>query len=399
MRDRGRRLRDREPAVGGEGAAAPRRRRDAHRRRRRDRRGATRSCCPVSARSARACGRLRASGLEPVAKEAATDGRPFLGVCVGMQMLFDGSDESPDVPGLGVVAGRVTRLPDTVRLPQIGWNTLEVAARQPARAPGSATRRGCTSCTRSRPTRPTTASSPRGATYGRRFAAAIEAGPAVGDAVPPREERRRRAAAADELRRGRRLAHERWICIRRSTCAAAASSNCSRATTTARRVYGDDPVAVARGFEAAGARWIHVVDLDAARSGAATNRAAIEAICAAVDVQDRDRRRCARRRPRPKRCSKRASSASSSAPRRSSGPSSSTSSRSRFPGRVAVGLDARGRDVATHGWTAATGLDLVDARAALRPPGRRRARRHRDHARRHAAGPRPRAARGGAAAR
>jgi glutamine amidotransferase len=71
---------------------------------------------------------LRATGLEPVTKGAATDGRPFLGVCVGMQMLFDGSDESPDVPGLGVVAGRVTRLPDAVRLPQIGWNTLEVRA-------------------------------------------------------------------------------------------------------------------------------------------------------------------------------------------------------------------------------------------------------------------------------
>ena len=57
--------------------------------------------------------------------DAATDGRPFLGICVGMQMLFDGSDESPDVDGLGVVAGRITRLPDTVRLPQMGWNTLE----------------------------------------------------------------------------------------------------------------------------------------------------------------------------------------------------------------------------------------------------------------------------------
>jgi glutamine amidotransferase len=68
---------------------------------------------------------LRTSGLEDVAREAATDGRPFLGVCIGMQMLFDGSDESPEVPGLGVVAGRVTRLPETVRLPQIGWNTVE----------------------------------------------------------------------------------------------------------------------------------------------------------------------------------------------------------------------------------------------------------------------------------
>ena len=69
---------------------------------------------------------LRNSGLEAVTKEAATDGRPFIGICIGMQMLFDGSDESPDVSGLGIVPGRVTRLPNTVRLPQIGWNTLTV---------------------------------------------------------------------------------------------------------------------------------------------------------------------------------------------------------------------------------------------------------------------------------
>ena len=69
---------------------------------------------------------LRASGLEGVCKDALTDGRPFLGICIGMQMLFEGSDESPDVPGLGAFAGRVTRLPNSVRLPQIGWNTLEI---------------------------------------------------------------------------------------------------------------------------------------------------------------------------------------------------------------------------------------------------------------------------------
>jgi len=71
---------------------------------------------------------LRTSRLEGVCKEAATDGRPFLGVCIGMQMLFDGSDESPDITGLGIVPGRVTKLPNTVRLPQIGWNTLEITA-------------------------------------------------------------------------------------------------------------------------------------------------------------------------------------------------------------------------------------------------------------------------------
>lgn len=71
---------------------------------------------------------LRASGLESVTVDAATGGRPFLGICVGMQMLFDGSDESPDAKGLGVVPGRITRLPSTVRLPQMGWNTLEARA-------------------------------------------------------------------------------------------------------------------------------------------------------------------------------------------------------------------------------------------------------------------------------
>ena len=69
---------------------------------------------------------LRDSGLEAVTRAAATDGRPFLGICIGMQMLFDGSDETPDVAGLGVIAGRVTLLPKTVRLPQMGWNTLEI---------------------------------------------------------------------------------------------------------------------------------------------------------------------------------------------------------------------------------------------------------------------------------
>ncbi len=71
---------------------------------------------------------LHASGLEGATRSAATDGRPFLGICVGMQMLFDGSDETPDVPGLGIVEGQVTLLPRSVRRPQMGWNTLTVTA-------------------------------------------------------------------------------------------------------------------------------------------------------------------------------------------------------------------------------------------------------------------------------
>jgi glutamine amidotransferase len=71
---------------------------------------------------------LRDAGLHDLAIEAAASGRPFLGVCIGMQMLFEGSDEAPKVAGLGVLPGRVTKLPETVKLPQIGWNTIERVA-------------------------------------------------------------------------------------------------------------------------------------------------------------------------------------------------------------------------------------------------------------------------------
>ncbi|HEY8523867.1 MAG TPA: imidazole glycerol phosphate synthase subunit HisH [Acidimicrobiales bacterium] len=68
---------------------------------------------------------LEACGLDDLAIEAATSGRPFLGVCIGMQMLFEGSEETPEVPGLGVLPGMVRLLPDTVKRPQMQWNLLQ----------------------------------------------------------------------------------------------------------------------------------------------------------------------------------------------------------------------------------------------------------------------------------
>lgn len=63
--------------------------------------------------------------VEPV-RAAAASGRPFLGICVGMQMLFEGSEENPDVPGLGVIAGQVRRIPEGVKRPQMQWNRLRL---------------------------------------------------------------------------------------------------------------------------------------------------------------------------------------------------------------------------------------------------------------------------------
>ncbi len=69
---------------------------------------------------------LHSSGLDELAIESATGNRPFLGICVGMQLLYEGSDESPGVAGLGVLPGVLRLLPDTVKRPQMQWNRLSV---------------------------------------------------------------------------------------------------------------------------------------------------------------------------------------------------------------------------------------------------------------------------------
>jgi len=68
---------------------------------------------------------LEASGLGEVARRALDAGTPFLGICVGFQLLFEGSEEAPGVPGLGALPGVVRALPDTVKRPQMQWNVLE----------------------------------------------------------------------------------------------------------------------------------------------------------------------------------------------------------------------------------------------------------------------------------
>jgi len=53
-------------------------------------------------------------------------GVPILGICLGMQLLLEESDESPGVTGLGLLGGRVVRLPKNVKIPHMGWNTLRI---------------------------------------------------------------------------------------------------------------------------------------------------------------------------------------------------------------------------------------------------------------------------------
>ena len=68
---------------------------------------------------------LHRTGLAELSVEAAASGRPFLGICVGMQLLYEASEEDPGVEGLGILAGTIRRLPRGVKHPQMQWNILQ----------------------------------------------------------------------------------------------------------------------------------------------------------------------------------------------------------------------------------------------------------------------------------
>jgi glutamine amidotransferase len=59
-------------------------------------------------------------------REAMADGKPLLGICLGLQWLFEGSDESPEITGLGLFNGRCGRLPAGQKVPHVGWNSLTI---------------------------------------------------------------------------------------------------------------------------------------------------------------------------------------------------------------------------------------------------------------------------------
>ena len=76
-----------------------------------------------------AMGQLRARELEEPIRQFVSSGKPFLGICLGLQILFEESEESPGVKGLGLLRGRVLRLPKEsgLKIPHIGWNSLAVS--------------------------------------------------------------------------------------------------------------------------------------------------------------------------------------------------------------------------------------------------------------------------------
>ncbi|HIZ12522.1 MAG TPA: imidazole glycerol phosphate synthase subunit HisH, partial [Candidatus Mediterraneibacter stercorigallinarum] len=71
---------------------------------------------------------LRSRGLDQVIYEVIRRGTPFLGICLGLQLLFERSDEAPGAEGLGVLKGEILRIPesDGLKIPHMGWNSLHL---------------------------------------------------------------------------------------------------------------------------------------------------------------------------------------------------------------------------------------------------------------------------------
>ena len=75
-----------------------------------------------------AMGNLERRGLVPVIRETVEKGTPFLGICLGLQLLFGRSDEAPGVAGLGILPGEILRIPskEGLKIPHMGWNSLHL---------------------------------------------------------------------------------------------------------------------------------------------------------------------------------------------------------------------------------------------------------------------------------
>jgi len=71
---------------------------------------------------------LKKCGLDEVIHQVVKKGTPFLGICLGLQLLFERSDESPEAVGLGILKGEILRIPDAegLKIPHMGWNSLHL---------------------------------------------------------------------------------------------------------------------------------------------------------------------------------------------------------------------------------------------------------------------------------
>ncbi len=296
---------------------------------------------------------------EAVEEAARRRGRPFLGICVGMQLMSERGLEKTVTRGFGWIKGDVREIEPgdpALKVPQIGWNTLAVRRDHPLFAGiptgpdglhayfvhsyhlGGAAFRG-------HPRRD------RLWRHGHRGGGARQP---RRHPVPPREEPGAGPGADLQLPALDAMILFPAIDLKDGQCVRLKLGDMARAT-----VYNADPAAQAAAFEAQGFEWLHVVDLDGAFAGKSVNGAAVDAILAATSnpVQlgggirsieqieawlDKGLARVILGTAAVK------------------DPALVEAACRRFPGRIAVGIDARGGQVAVEGWAEASSLAAAE---------------------------------------
>jgi glutamine amidotransferase len=141
---------------------------------------------------------LSARGLDRAILAHVHAGKPFLGICVGMQMLFDESDEFGRTPGLRILRGSVSRFADAPRIPHMGWNELEPVAPHPFVAGLERNAYAYFLHSYRAPVGPDTVAA---CTHGERFAAIVARGNVMGTQFHPEKSQRTGARLLDNFLR------------------------------------------------------------------------------------------------------------------------------------------------------------------------------------------------------
>ncbi len=218
----------------------------------------------------RAMEAIREHGLDEVIRERAGAGVPLLGICLGMQLLFERSTELGGAEGIGLLPGEVRQLDAPgLKIPQIGWNTVTWEHE-------SELTRGLSNPTAfyhvhsfgARDRRVRRALRQRGRGRGR-----------LRSPVPPGEVGPGRPGAAPQLHRAGPVILLPAVDIRDGKAVRLVQGDFARET-----VYNDDPLDAAVAWVEQGARALHVVDLDGAVQGKPANLEHLRRICAAVEV-------------------------------------------------------------------------------------------------------------------
>ena len=225
--------------------------------------------------------RVRDLKLDQLLRERVEAAVPVIGLCMGMQLLFDSTTEMGGAEGIGLLRGPVEALDAPgLKVPQIGWNPVSWRRASPLNEglPG-AVRLLPRQLLRAAPGRPGRRARHRGVRERVRERGGAGAGVRV--AVAPGEVGAGRPATAEELRLARSLAVILLpaVDIRDGKAVRLRQGHFDQET-----VYADDPLEAARSFVEAGARFLHIVDLDGAREGEPANLEHVERITSELDV-------------------------------------------------------------------------------------------------------------------